>query len=176
MLPLHHRDLDHRDLVHHLVHDLVLLQLMEHLDGMDHHLMVRRNLSVADIAKVNLVHLLDVVKMDEQQNLDELNRDEVLTFRDVVHHFRCFPEYVQADVQADVEPRHLLRTDYFLDVADAEQRHLLNHLLNHLLKRDYFLDVEQVLPLLQNFLLLEVHLEQLAQSAQRELALQHVEP
>jgi hypothetical protein len=122
MLPLHHRDLDHRDLVHHLVHDLVLHQLMEHLDGMDRYLMVRQNLYVADIAKVNLVHLLDVVKMDEQQNLDELNLDEVLTFLDVAHHFLAN----LADVQVDAEQRHLLRTDYFLDVVDAEQRHLLN--------------------------------------------------
>jgi hypothetical protein len=147
MLPLHHRDLDHRDLVHHLVHDLVLLQLMEHLDDMDCYLMVRQNLCVADIAKVNLVHLLDVVKMDEQQNLDELNLDEVLTFLNVAHRLRCFP----VDVQVDAEQRHLLRTDYFLDV-------------------------EQPLPLLQNFLLLEVYLEQLVRSVQLELALQHVEP
>jgi hypothetical protein len=139
MLPLHHRDLDHRDLVHHLVHDLVLLQLMEHLDDMDCYLMVRQNLCVADIAKVNLVHLLDVVKMDEQQNLDELNLDEVLTFLNVAHRLRCFP----VDVQVDAEQRYLLRTDYFLDVVDAEQRYLLNHLLNHLLKTDYFPDVEQ---------------------------------
>jgi hypothetical protein len=101
--------------------------------------MVRQNLCVADIAKVNLVHLLDVVKMDEQQNLGELNLDEVLTFLNVAHRLRCFP----VDVQVDAEQRHLLRTDYFLDVVDAEQRYLLNHLLNHLLKRDYFLDVEQ---------------------------------
>jgi hypothetical protein len=168
MLPLRRRDLDHHDLVHHLVHDLVLLQLMEHLDGMDRHSMVRQNLYVADIAKLNLVHLLDVVKMDEQQNLDERNLDEVRTFLDVAHHFRCFPEYVQVDVQADAEQRHLLRKDYFQDVADAEQRHLL--------RTDYFLDVEQPLPLLQNFLLLEVYLEQLVRSVQLELALQHVEP
>jgi hypothetical protein len=135
MLPLHHRDLDHHDLVHHLVHDLVLLQLMEHLDGMDCYLMVRQNLYVADIAKVSLAHLLDVVKLDEQQNLDELNLDEVLTFLDVAHHLRCFP----VDVQVDAEQRHLLRTDYFLDVVAVELRYLLNHLL----KRDYFLDVEQ---------------------------------
>jgi hypothetical protein len=161
MLPLRRRDLDHRDLVHHLVHDLVLLQLMEHLDGMDRYSMVRQNLYVADIAKLNLVHLLDVVKMDEQQNLDELNLDEVRTFLDVAHHFLAN----LADVQVDAELRHLLRTDYFLDVVDAEQRHLL--------RTDYFLDVEQAYLLLQNFLLPEVHL---AQSVQLELALQHVGP
>jgi hypothetical protein len=129
MLPLRRRDLDHRDLVHHLVHDLVLLQLMEHLDGMDRYSMVRQNLYVADIAKLNLVHLLDVVMMDEQQNLDELNLDEVRTFLDVAHHFLVN----LADVQVDAEQRHLLKTDYFLDVVDAEQRHLL--------RMDYFLDV-----------------------------------
>jgi hypothetical protein len=32
------RDLDHRDLVHHLVHDLVRHQLMVRLDDMDRYL------------------------------------------------------------------------------------------------------------------------------------------
>ena len=42
MHQLHHRDLDHRDLVHHSVHDLVcpqvlqFLQLLDHLNDMDH--------------------------------------------------------------------------------------------------------------------------------------------
>ena len=155
------RDLDHRDLDHHLVHDLVLLQLMEHLDGMDRYSMALQILYVADIAKLNPVHLLDVVKMDEQQNLDEPNLDEVLTSLDVAHHFLVN----LADVQVDAEQRHLLRKDYFQDVADAEQRHLL--------RTDYFLDAEQASPLLQNFLLPEVHS---AQSVQLELALQHVGP
>jgi hypothetical protein len=38
MLPQRHRDLDLHDLVHHLVHDLVLRQLMVHLDDNFHQL------------------------------------------------------------------------------------------------------------------------------------------
>jgi len=38
MLLLHHRDLDHRDLVHHLVHDLVLRRSMVRLDDNFHQL------------------------------------------------------------------------------------------------------------------------------------------
>ena len=114
--------------------------------------MVRQSLYVADIENQNLVHPQDVVKMDEQQNPDELNLDAVLTFLDVARHFLHF----LADVQADVEQRHplnhLLKRDYFQDVVDAEPRHLL--------RTDYFLDGELALSRLQNFLL---RVEQLVQ-------------
>jgi hypothetical protein len=111
------RDLDHHDLVHHLVHDLVRHLLMDHLDGMDRYLLVRRYLYVVDIANQNLGHLQDVEKMDALQNLDEQNLDAVLTFQDVVRHFL-------ADVQVGVELRHLLKMDYYLDEVGVELHHL----------------------------------------------------
>jgi hypothetical protein len=107
MHQLHHRDLDHRDLVHHLVHDLVflqLLQLLDRLNGMDHLKMVHLFRCVVEI--VNLEHLRhrqDVEKMDALQILDEQNLDEVLTFLGEVRHFLVN----LADVQVDVEPHHL---------------------------------------------------------------------
>ena len=116
-LPLLLHDLDHRDLVHHLVHDLVRHQLMDRLDDTDRYLLERRFLCVVDIANQNLEHQLDVVKMDALQNLDELNLDEVLTFLDVVRQSL-------ADVQVDAELHRLLKMDYFLDEVDVEQRHL----------------------------------------------------
>ena len=103
---LRHRDLDHRDLVHHLVRDLVFLQLLQFLDrlnGMDHLKMVHLFRCVVEI--VNLAHRhhrQDVEKMDVLQILDEQNLDEVLTFQDVVRHFLVN----LVDVQVDEEPRH----------------------------------------------------------------------
>ena len=119
---LRHRDLDHRDLVHHLVHDLVFLQLLQNLDrlnGTDHLKMVHPFRYVVDI--VNLAHRQDVEKMDALQILDEQNLDEVLTFldhRDLVRHFLVN----LADVQVDVEPHHLLKMDYYQDAEDVELR------------------------------------------------------
>jgi hypothetical protein len=117
---LRHRDLDHRDLVHHSVHDLVYLQLLQNLDrlnGTDHLKMVHRFQCVVGI--VNLAHPQDVEKMDALQILDEQNLDEVLTFLDEVRHFLVN----LADVLVDVEPHHLLKMDCYLDVADEELRH-----------------------------------------------------
>jgi hypothetical protein len=113
---LRRRDLGHRDLGHHLVRDLELLQPTVHLDDNFHQLMEHQNRYVVDIAMVHLMHLQDVVMMDVLQNLDVLNLDEVLTFQDVV--LRSL-----ADVQVDVEPHHLLKMDCYLDVADEELRH-----------------------------------------------------
>ena len=125
---LRHRDLDHRDLVHHSVHDLVFLQLLQNLDrlnGTDHLKMVHPFRYVVDI--VNLAHRQDVEKMDALQILDEQNLDEVLTFldhRDLVRHFLVN----LADVQVDVEPCHLLnhlsKRDCYPDEVDEELRHL----------------------------------------------------
>jgi hypothetical protein len=123
MLLLLLRDLDHRDLVHHLVHDLVRHLLMDHLDDMDRYLLVRRYRYVVDI--VNLEHLQDVVMMDALQNLDVQNPDAVLTFQVVVRQSL-------ADVQVDVGPPHLLKMDCYLDEVGAELRHLL--------KMDCYLD------------------------------------
>ena len=80
-----------------------------------------RRLCVVDIANQNLEHQLDVVKMDVQQNQDALNLDVVLTFLDVVN----LAHYLQVFV-VDVELRHQLKMDYFLDVVDVELRYLLN--------------------------------------------------
>ena len=115
------RALDHHDLVRHLVRVLVRHLLMDHLDGMDRYLLVRRYLYVVDIANQNLEHLQDVEKMDALQNLDEQNLDAVLTFQDVVRHF-------PADVQVGVELRHLLKMDCYLDEVGVELHYLLNHL------------------------------------------------
>jgi hypothetical protein len=110
-----HRDLDHHDLVHHLVHDLVRHLLMDHLDDMDRYLLARQYRYVEDI--VNLEHQLGVVKMDALQNLDEQNQDVVLTFQVVARH--CL-----ADVQVGVEPHHLLKMDCYLDEVGVEPHHL----------------------------------------------------
>ena len=97
---LRHRDLDHRDLVHHLVHDLVFLQLLQNLDrlnGTGHLKMVHLFRCVVGI--VNLAHQQDVEKMDALQILDEQNLDEVLTFLDVVRRFLVNLVGVQVDVE-----------------------------------------------------------------------------
>jgi hypothetical protein len=134
MLPRHRRDLDRHDLVHHLVHDPVLRQSMVHLDDNFHQLWVHQNRYVVGIAMANLVHPLDAVMMDVQQNLDVLNLDEVLTFLVAVHHFPVNPVVAQVGE----ELRHLLKMDYYLDEVGVELRYLLNHLL----KTDYCLDEE----------------------------------
>ena len=124
MHQLHHRDLDHRDLVHHLVHDLVflqLLQLLDRLNGMDHLKMVHLFRCVVEI--VNLAHLRhrqDVEKMDALQILDEQNLDEVLTFLGEVRHFLVN----LADVQVDEEPHHQLKMDCYQGAEDVELRYL----------------------------------------------------
>jgi hypothetical protein len=102
---LRHRDLDLRDLVHHLVHDLVCLQLLQyldHLNDMDHSMKVHLFRCEVEIVNLNLMHRQDVEKMDALQIRDEQNLDEVLTFLDVVRHFLVN----LADVQVDAEPHH----------------------------------------------------------------------
>ena len=108
MHQLRRRDLDHRDLVLHLVHDLVFLQLLQHLDrsnGMDRSMMVHLFRCVVEIVNLDQMHRRyqqDVEKMDALQIPDEQNLDEVLTFLDVVRHFLVN----LVDVQVDEEPRH----------------------------------------------------------------------
>jgi hypothetical protein len=128
MLPQHRHDLDRHDLVHHLVHDLVLRQPTVHLDDNFHQPMVRQNLNVVGIAMANLVHLQDAAMMDVLQNLDVLTLDEVLTFLVAVRHFPVNPVVAQVGE----ELRHLLRMDYCLDEVGEELRHLL--------RMDYCLD------------------------------------
>ena len=114
MHQLRPRDLDHRDLVLHLAHDLVDLQLLQrlqrldHLNDMDHSMLVHLFRCVVEIVNLNQMyrnhprHRQDVEKMDALQIRDEQNLDEVLTFLDVVRHFLA----ILVDVQVDVEPHH----------------------------------------------------------------------
>jgi hypothetical protein len=74
-------------------------------------------------------HLLDVVNLVEQQNLDELNLDADLTCQVVVHLSH------QLVVPVDADLRHQLRMDYFQDAVDVE--------LHYLKRMDYFQDVVQ---------------------------------
>ena len=108
MHQLRHRDLDRRDLVHRLVHDLVYLQLLQHLDrlnDMDHLMLVHLFRCVVEIVNLNQMyrrHRQDAEKMDALQIQDEQNLDEALTFQDAVRHFLVN----LADVQVDAEPHH----------------------------------------------------------------------
>ena len=126
MHQLRHRDLGHRDLVHRLVHDLVYLQLLQHLDrlnDMDHLMLVHLFRCVVEIVNLNQMyrrHRQDVEKMDALQIQDEQNLDEALTFQDAVRHFLVN----LADVQVDAELHHLLKMDCFQDEVGVELRHL----------------------------------------------------
>ena len=129
MHQLRHRDLDRRDLVHRLVHDLVylqLLQLLQHLDrlnDMDHLMLVHLFRCVVEIVNLNQMyrrHRQDAEKMDALQIQDEQNLDEALTFQDAVRHFLVN----LADVQVDAELHHLLKMDCFQDEVGVELRHL----------------------------------------------------
>jgi hypothetical protein len=73
------------------------------------------------------------VRQDVLQNLDVLNLDVNQPFQNVVVLLENLVVFV-----VDVEQRHLLKMDCYLDVVDVEQRHLL--------KMDCYLDVVQVLP------------------------------
>jgi hypothetical protein len=129
MHQLRHRDLDRRDLVHRLVHDLVylqLLQLLQHLDrlnDMDHLMLVHLFRCVVEIVNLNQMYRRyrqDAEKMDALQIQDEQNLDEALTFQDAVRHFLVN----LADVQVDAELHHLLKMDCFQDEVGVELRHL----------------------------------------------------
>ena len=121
MHPPRRRDLGRRDLVCHLVHDLVLLQPKVRLDDNFHQLMERPCQCALDIAMVHLMHLQGVVMVGALQNLVALNLVEDLPFQDVVLRYL-------ADVQVDAEAHHLLnhrwRMDYFQDEVGVELRHL----------------------------------------------------
>jgi hypothetical protein len=135
MHQLHHRDLDHRDLVHHSVHDLEYLQLLQllqrldHLNDMDHLMLVHLFRCVVEIENLGRMHQQDVEKMDALQIQDEQSLGEVLTFQDAVRHFPVnLANLVNlADVE-DVELCHLLKMDCFQDEVGVELRYLLPHL------------------------------------------------
>jgi hypothetical protein len=123
MHQLRHRDLDRRDLAHHLVHDLVclqLLQFLDHLNDMDHLMMVNLFRCVVEIVNLDQMHQQDAEKMDVLQIPDAQNLDVVLTFLDVVRHFLA----ILVDVQVDVEPHRQLKMDCFQDEVGVELRYL----------------------------------------------------
>ena len=113
------------------MHDLVYLQLLQrlqlldHLNDMDHSMLVHLFRCVVEIVNLNQMYRRyrqDAEKMDALQIQDEQNLDEVLTFQDVVRHF-----LVNLVNLADVEGGelcHLLKMDYYQDVVDVELRHL----------------------------------------------------
>jgi hypothetical protein len=124
--------------MHRLRHRVVVGD--RHQDVADHHLVLphlvylicMENLRRTNFLGVvqNLNHLMqDAVRPDVQQNLDEQNLDVIPPFLDEALRFLANLQVVVADV----ELRHQLKTDYFLDVEGVE--------LLHQLKTDYFLDV-----------------------------------
>jgi hypothetical protein len=125
MLQLRHRDLDLRDLVLHLAHDLVFLQLLQyldHLNDMDHLMLVHLFRCVVEIVNLDQMHQRDAEKMDALQIQDELNLDEVLTFQGAVRHFLVNLVNL-ADVE-DVELCHLLKMDCYQDEVGVELHYL----------------------------------------------------
>jgi hypothetical protein len=93
--------------------------------------LLNRQCHLCVVGSFRYQHLLDVVNLVEQQNLDELNLDVDLTCQVVVHQLR------QLVVPVDADLRHLKRMDYFQDAVDAELRHLK--------RMDYFQAVALVL-------------------------------
>ena len=121
---------------------LLLHRLQENFlaNGMGLKMLVLRQ-CVVDSFLIQFPHLQDVVHLDVLQNLDEQNLGVHLPYLDAVH---------LLDVVVDVELRHQLRMDYFLDVVDEELRHPL--------RMDCYQDVE-----LQ---VLQVQMAQLVQEPQ----------
>jgi hypothetical protein len=158
---LHLDDLDHLDVELHQLMDLScdmdLMQLVHLL-----HLDVVQNLDELDRR-----HLQDVVHLDALRNLDEVLL--VVAHLDALH---------PLDAEVDVELRHLLRMDYFLDAVDVE--------LLPRLRMDCFLDEAQLvhpvsidLELVLQVLAQQVHLELLHVPQllmQRQLVQLHVMP
>ena len=107
------------------MHDLEylqLLQLLDHLNDMDHLMLVHLFRCVVEIANLDQMYQQDVEKMDVLQIPDEQNLDEVLTFQDVVRHFLANLANL-ADVEGG-ELCHLLKMDYYQDEVGVELRYL----------------------------------------------------
>ena len=98
---------------------LQLLQLRDHLNDMDHLMLVHLFRCVVEIANLDQMYQQDVEKVDVLQIPDEQNLDEVLTFQDVVRHFLAN----LADVEGG-ELCHLLKMDYYQDEVGVELRYL----------------------------------------------------
>jgi hypothetical protein len=117
------------------VHDLEYLQLLQllqrldHLNDMDHSMLVHLFRCVVEIANLDQMyrnHRQDVETMDVLQIPDEQNLDEVLTFQDVVRHF-LVNHLVNLANLADVEGGelcHLLKMDYYQDEVGVELHYL----------------------------------------------------
>jgi hypothetical protein len=133
MLRLRHRvvvDDHHLDVAdHQQVHRQFLVYLIYK------EMMMVRHQCVVENPHLLMVHLMQVVlHLDVLQILDEQNLDAIRPFLDEEH----------LDLQVvvvDVELRHLLKMDCYLDEVDAEPHHLL--------KMDCYLDEVQVLMELQ---------------------------
>jgi hypothetical protein len=124
--------------MHRLRHRVVVGD--HHLDVADRHLALQllvylicmENLMALNFLDVvqNLNHLMqDVVRRGVQQNLGEQNLVVIPPFLDAVHLFLVN----QQVVVVDVELRHQLKMDCYLDVVGVELRHQL--------KMDCYLDV-----------------------------------
>jgi hypothetical protein len=98
----------------HLVNDMDLTMLVLHQYVVGNFLFQFRHLQV-------------VLHQVVLQNLDGQNLDALLPFLDAVHQFLDL-----ADVVVDVELRHQLKMDCYLDAVDEELRYLL--------KMDCYLD------------------------------------
>jgi hypothetical protein len=114
---------------HQLLHHQFLVYLIYK------EMMMERHQCVVENPHLLMVHLMQVVlHLDVLQILDEQNLDVIRPFLDEEH----------LDLQVvvvDVELRHLLKMDCYLDEVDAEPHHLL--------KMDCYLDEVQVLMELQ---------------------------
>jgi hypothetical protein len=148
--------------MHHLHHRVVVGD--RHQGVADHHLVLpllvyliyTETLVVLNFLDVqqNLDHLMqDAVRLDVQQNLDEQNLDVIPPFLDEAHRFLVNLQVVVEDV----ELRHQLKMDCFLDEVDVELRHQL--------KMDCFLDV--VLAQMVLMLKQQVELRHFLQRAQQ---------
>jgi hypothetical protein len=132
MLHLRHHvvvDDHHLDVVdHQLV--LHLLELI-YMENLVHQLMIHR------YVEENLHQLVDAILLDVQQNLVEQNLDVNPPYLDVAVHRQV--------VVVDVEARHQLKMDYYLDVVQPLEVQIF--LLN-LLQRHEFSLPPPLLPLL----------------------------
>jgi hypothetical protein len=103
------------------------------------------------------------VHLDVLQNLDEQNLDVHLSFLDEVR------QLILLVVAVDVEVRHLMRTDYFLDVVVQD---VVLVELRHLMRTDYFLVcsvLDEELQVLLEFALRQLLLLQLQLSLPHEM-------
>jgi hypothetical protein len=147
--------------VDHLLHHQVHRQCSHLVNDKDLVKLVRHQ-CVVDSFQFHL-YLLDVVHLDALQNLDEQNLDVHLSFLDEVR------QLILLVVAVDVEVRHLMKTDYFLDVVVQD---VVLVELRHLMRTDYFLVcsvLDEELQVLLEFQLRQLLLLQLQLSLPHEM-------